>query len=163
METQVRCSSCGGSGQQWVGSPTDPNAHVPCLNCHGRGVIYQRVASSQSRTGHYDAAENQISLTPEERQQLGEDGLANLLGLIFAGVLAIPLLIEGTLTWWIPILLGIGGGCVVAYLLKGPVRWVVTMIFIAMQIVGKILQWTLIAGVLIGILYVVIICIQVGQ
>ncbi len=167
MYVSQRCSNCDGTGKVYVGTPTPGEswAFMNCLNCHGTGSISTYVPNlpapgrteNAKKAGIVDAgalrAEPRIDpRTPEEKRRDSEDALADLLGMALAAFVAIPILMQGVVVWWLPVVGGAVLGIILSKLLRGAARSIT-------RVMVSILNGTIrVAYCLVGMAIVVVIC-----
>lgn len=126
MHKQVRCSSCGGSGTSYTGSPTDPYSSISCFSCHGTGTITKYVSSGN--VGRVNVANGKVDTRSEEEKKTDRvNGFARLVSFILACCIWGPVFYQGGISWWIPVSLGVISYIGLAKLFEGPLRTVTSI------------------------------------
>lgn len=153
MHIEVRCSSCGGSGQSYVGTPNDPYAFFYCLNCHGRGTVTKNVSNSSA--GCSAAAIEVDTRTDEEKKVDGENSIAGFLSFCLGSWVVVSALMQGGVAWWIPTIMGIVIWIAMTKILQGPLRIIPILIRKLLIIIATLLAWTIASLLVVGLFYVV--------
>ncbi len=156
MHVESRCPSCQGSGQSYVGSPTDPYSSTNCFNCHGTGRVTEYINTADYGGGSSAAAVQIDTRTDEEKQIDRENGIANFLSFCLAVMIIAPIVKGGEAAWWIPIVIGIVFWIVISKLLQGPLRIIPVLTRKLLFLTGILLSYTIVSLMAVGCLYVVI-------
>ncbi|MDF1743052.1 MAG: hypothetical protein P1V19_05115 [Gimesia sp.] len=160
MHVESRCPSCQGSGQSYIGSPTDPYASSNCFNCHGTGRVTEYINTADYGGGSSAGAVQIDTRTDEERTIDRENGIASFLSFCLSGLIIAPVLMEGKAAWWIPIVIGTVFWIVISKVLQGPLRIIPVLTRKLIYLTGILLAYTMASLVAAGCLYVVIKIIQ---
>ncbi len=158
MHVEVQCPSCQGKGKKWIGYSDFMN----CLNCHGTGRITKYVNTLQGN-GSGSASTTKIDTrTDEEKKADSENAIASFLSFCLGAIIAVPVLMEGVVAWWIPTTIGIVIWFTIQKVFKGPFRIIPVLIRKVIILTGTLLGYTILTLVVGGFLYFVFRLIQLN-